>query len=149
VHFIANEGKQGLTSLHGPSEVAEDVRELCAIEAYGKGDKFMDYILCRNKDIQSADWERCTGANGIRAKTIAQCAAKEGPSLLAKDAKLAQGLGITASPTWVVNNRYRFSGVDAATVQTNLCAHNPRLAGCPRSVAAATTGAPAVGTSAK
>ncbi len=45
--------------------------------------------------------------------------------------------GIGASPTWLANNKYKFSGIDAQTIKTNLCAHNPKLAGCDATLSAA------------
>ena len=42
----------------------------------------------------------------------------------------SKALGIGASPTWLANNKYKFSGIDAQTIKTNLCQHNAKMAGC-------------------
>jgi hypothetical protein len=36
---------------------------------------------------------------------------------------------MAASPTWLANNKFKFSGVDPETIKSNLCAHN-KLKGC-------------------
>lgn len=133
VHFIGNgDAKSGLKSMHGDAEVAEDLREACAAKYYAKNAKFMDYVLCRNKDIRSADWESCaTDKTGIDAQKIKKCSeGDEGKQLLEKEFALASSLAIGASPTWVANQRFKFSGIDAETVRKSLCDHNKDLKGC-------------------
>jgi hypothetical protein len=131
IHFIAGERDGELVSMHGPAEVAEDIREICAIKHYPDKHKYMDYILCRNKEIQSADWKKCTGDNGIKAEVIERCASgEEGKRLLAEDIKIAMGMKIGGSPTWLVNNRHSFNAITAAAIQSNFCTHNPGLKGC-------------------
>jgi hypothetical protein len=131
VHYIANgSAKAGFQSLHGPAEVAEDLRELCAIERYGKDTKFMSYVLCRNKDIRSTDWEQCA-TGGIDAKAIKACAeGDEGKRLLEASLTRSNALAVNASPTWLANGKFKFSGVDAETIKKNVCAHNAGLKGC-------------------
>jgi predicted DsbA family dithiol-disulfide isomerase len=132
VHFIGNgDAKAGLTSMHGQGEVDEDIREACAIEHYGKDFKFMDYVLCRNKNIKDANWQSCTGGTtGIDTAKMDSCfSGDEGKGLLEKSFKYSQASGMSASPTWLVNGKYKFSGIDAETIKTNVCKYN-KLAGC-------------------
>ena len=138
VNYIGSgTAKSGFQSLHGQGEVDENIRELCAIKKYGKKTKFMDYVLCRNKEIRSADWEKCA-VNGIDAKTIKACAeGDEGKKLLEENFKLANAMGIGSSPTWLANGKYKFAGIDANTIKTNLCSHNPTLKGCDKTLSAA------------
>lgn len=132
VHFIGSGDVSALQSMHGQPEVDEDIREICAINKYGKDLKFMDYVWCRNKDIRSASWESCTGGTtGIDTEVMRACSeGDEGKKLLAASFAQAQSVGIGASPTWLANNRYKFSGIDPETIKTNLCAHNKDLKGC-------------------
>ena len=141
VHYIANgTAASGFTSLHGQGEVDENVRELCAMKSYGKSYKFMDYVLCRNKAITSTNWEGCA-ANGIDAKAIKKCAeGDEGKKLHEEDIKLANSLGIGSSPTWIANGKFKFSGIDAETVRSNLCQHNKDLKGCENKLTGNTAG---------
>ena len=143
VNYIANgTAKTGFQSLHGPAEVDEDIRELCAIKKYGKSAQYMDYVLCRNKEIRSTAWEKCA-VNGIDAKAIKACAeGEEGKKLLETSLSLANSLHIGASPTWLANGRHKFSGIDAETIKKNLCAHNPTLKGCDKTLSTATNGTP-------
>lgn len=132
VHYIGDGDASGLTSMHGAGEVAEDIREECAIKHYGKSNKYMDYVWCRNKSIRDANWESCTGGStGIDTDVIKKCSeGDEGKQLVAKSFADSKALGIAASPTWLANNKYKFSGIDAQTIKTNLCSHNAKLAGC-------------------
>jgi protein-disulfide isomerase len=131
IHFIADgNAKDGFKGLHGQPEVDENIRELCAIKYYGKDYKYMNYISCRNKDIRSADYEKC-GGNGIDIKKIKACfEGDEGKKLLEADLKMAKDMGVGGSPTWLANNKYKFSGIDAETVKSNLCKYNKDLKGC-------------------
>lgn len=131
IHYIASQvGPGKFRSMHGPTEVAEDKRELCAKKYYARNYKYLDYILCRNKNIRGNDWKKCA-TNGIKAAVIEKCSTSaEGTKLLAADLKIAQSLGIGASPTWMANNKYKFSGLAAEQVKSNLCAHNKGLKGC-------------------
>lgn len=130
IHFIGDGNADKLTSMHGQSEVDEDIREICAINAYGKGNKYMDYILCRNKNIRDKNWESCaTKENGIDAAAIKTCFEGNGKKLLETSFGYAKGLGIGASPTWLANGKHKFSGIDAETIKTEFCKHN-KLPGC-------------------
>jgi predicted DsbA family dithiol-disulfide isomerase len=131
INFIGDGDESKLTSMHGQAEVDEDLREICAIHHYPEKHKFMDYILCRNKNIKSPDWESCTGGDtGFDTEVIRKCSeGDEGKKLLAESFAYSKSLGIGASPTWLANGRYKFSGVDPETIKTNVCSHN-ELAGC-------------------
>jgi 2-hydroxychromene-2-carboxylate isomerase len=146
VNYIASgNAKAGFQSMHGAGEVDEDLRELCVIKKYAKDQKFMDYVLCRNKEIRSGDWEKCA-TNGIDAKAIKACATgDEGKKLLEENLGHATALGIGASPTWLANGKFKFSGIDAETIRKNVCAHNPTLKGCDKTLSATTNGTPAGG----
>lgn len=145
VHFIGTSDKTtGLASMHGPGEVAEDKRQICAIQHYGAKLKFLDYIWCRNKDIKSSSWEACTGAaTGIDASVLRKCSeGTEGAELLEKSFAYSQASGVRGSPTWLVNGKFKFNGIDAATVEKNLCDHNA-LAMCKKLPASGAVAAPA------
>jgi hypothetical protein len=130
VHYIGDRGDDGkLSSMHGPAEVAENIRQLCARKHYPKQDRYLKYVWCRSKDYSSESWQSCA-KDGIAAKVIDACVNKEGEGLLAADMKVAQKLRISASPTWLANNRHKFNGITADGIKTELCKHNAGLAGC-------------------
>jgi len=130
VNYIATAKGDGFESMHGQAEVDEDIRELCAIKKYGKSHKYMDYILCRNKKMGTASWEECTGGNGIDAKVIEKCFAGEGKDLLRENLKVAEGLGINSSPTWLANSKFPFPGPSPDDIKTQMCKHNKDLPNC-------------------
>jgi predicted DsbA family dithiol-disulfide isomerase len=131
IHYIGDGDTKALTSMHGAGEVDEDVREACAIKHYSKGLKYMDYIWCRDKSIRDANWQSCTGGTtGIDTDVIKKCfEGDEGKQLVAASFADSKAAGMGASPTWLANNKFKFSGIDPETIKTNLCAHN-KLAGC-------------------
>jgi protein-disulfide isomerase len=136
VHFIADaqydESKKltGFNSLHGQAEVDEDIRELCAKKHYPRAYKWMDYIWCRNKEIRSAEWKGCA-KDGIDAAVIEKCSTgDEGKKLLEEDVKLAKELEISGSPSWLANNKFKFSGIAADGIKSSFCEHNKGVEGC-------------------
>ena len=134
IHYIAEgTAADGFRSLHGQPEVDENIRALCAIKSSGRSQRFMDYILCRNKNVRDPAWEGCaTGA--ISAVALRRCVEREGAKLHEDDIAIANALGIGASPTWVVNGRHTFSGIDAETIRRNFCEHNAGTAGCEKTL---------------
>ena len=82
--------------------------------------------------IKSENWKECAGSNGIDAGAIEKCFANEGKQLLRENIKIAEGLGIGASPSWLANNKVQFSGLSAEEIKTQLCKANPSLKNCDR-----------------
>ena len=100
----------------------------------------MDYVWCRNQDITS-DYNACA----TDFPKIESCASgNEGKRLLSDNIKLGNELSIGASPTWMVNNKYTFNGIDAETVRSNFCEHND-VDGCDNSLSGQAAAAPASG----
>jgi protein-disulfide isomerase len=132
VHYIATENGDGtFQSLHGAWEVDENIRELCAFKLGGM-QKGMEYAWCRNPNIRDAAGAKdcATKAKLDVAKWDACSTGAEGKKLLSDDAKIGNGLGISASPTWLANNKAKFSGVDAERIKQSLCQSNKDLKGC-------------------
>jgi hypothetical protein len=131
IHYIGDGDAKALSSMHGAGEVDEDVREACAIKHYAKDLKYMDYIWCRNKNIRDAAWQSCTGGStGIDTEVMKKCSeGDEGKNLVAASFADSKATGMSASPTWLANNKFKFSGIDPETIKSNLCQHN-KLKGC-------------------
>ncbi len=131
VNYIATETGDGkFNALHGQPEVDENIRQLCAIKHYPKNFKYMDYIWCRNPDIRSAEWQKCA-VNGIDAKVIEKCSTgDEGKKLHSENIKIANSLEIGASPTWLANNKNKFSGIAPEDIKKQFCQYNPGKKGC-------------------
>lgn len=126
VHYIADEVNGVFNSLHGQGEVDEDIRQLCIKKYYP--DTFMNYIWCRNANIQ-ADWKTCIA--GFDLSKIETCSTgSEGKALLSDDIKIATGLKISASPTFLSNNRVPFNAISPEDIKTSICGQNSGLVGC-------------------
>jgi 2-hydroxychromene-2-carboxylate isomerase/glutaredoxin len=143
VHYIADEvpaGKKcrrnkdphkGFCALHGKSEVDENMRQLCAKKYYRAGNKYLDYIWCRNKNYRSNEWKGCAKEAGLDAAKIEKCAeGPEGIKLHSASSKIAKTLGVSGSPTWLANNRFKFSGIAANAIKQNICTRNKDLTNC-------------------
>ncbi len=101
VDYIGSEAAGGeFTSLHGQPEVDENIRQLCVMKHYPENYKYMSYITCRDKSIQSTNWEPCARDNGMDAAKIKACAqGSEGKGLLSASFKAASAAGARGSPT--------------------------------------------------
>jgi len=130
VHFIGNVQGDNLASMHGPSEVDDDIREACAIAHYGEKHQFMDFLACRSKNLRDADWKPCAKEAGLDEKVMQDCIDGEGKDLVKKSFALAQSLNIGASPTFLSNNKREVNAIDAATLQKQYCTDNPDVEGC-------------------
>ena len=89
-------------SLHGYPEVAENIRQLLIAEAYP--DRYLDYILCRGKQLDKS-WEACAEKLGMDVAKIQRLFdAPEAEQLFRENIKRAAELNIKASPTLLVDN---------------------------------------------
>ncbi len=98
-------------SMHGISELNEDVRQLC-IWKYEK-DKFWDYVSGINANCSISEIETCWKEQaekaGIDAEKIEQCFNEEALELLAAEKELNNQYGVSGSPTVLINET-RYSG---------------------------------------
>jgi len=120
-----------MAQMHGPEEVDDDLRAVCAIHHYGANMKYLDFLVCRAKSYEDGNWEACTGAGtGFDAGVIEKCAdGPEGRQLLEKSFAYSDNLGIYATPTWLVNGTHKFAGIDEATIKAHYCEYNA-VPGC-------------------
>ena len=117
IHYIGDakaDGKGGwdFNSLHGPAEAEENARQLFVAKTFP--DKFNAYLNERNKEITSADWQKAAKAAGLDADKIA-AGREEGRRLLALDFASSGALGMTTSPSFVVNGRRFLVGLGELT----------------------------------
>ncbi len=134
LNYIGQERDGKLTSMHGQPEVDENLRQLCAQKHYPKNYKFMDYVLCRNKDYRNNAWESCA-VDGIKADVIKKCAeGDEGKALLSASYKKAASLQIGGSPNWLLNNRHDMKSRNPQGIKTEFCAKNDGTTGCEKTL---------------
>ncbi|MBW2731783.1 MAG: hypothetical protein JRH20_05275 [Deltaproteobacteria bacterium] len=133
VHYIATKDpkqKSGFKALHGDNEVYENMRQLCAKKYYKRGNKYLNYLWCRSKNYRSNEWKGCA-KDGISAAVIEKCMnSGEGAKLHGEDIKIGQQLGVSGSPTWLANNRFKFSGIAPNDIKKNVCKHNAGMKNC-------------------
>ncbi|MCB9556681.1 MAG: DsbA family protein [Deltaproteobacteria bacterium] len=131
VHYIASKTDKGFNALHGQPEVDENIRQLCAKKYHAKNNKYLDYLWCRNKNYRSNEWKACAKESGMNLAKMEKCATgPEGAKLLEEDIKIAEALEVSGSPTWLANNRFKFSGIDAERIKSSICERNPKLPNC-------------------
>jgi len=121
VNYIADWKGGEFTSLHGIKEVEEDIRQLCAIKHYPTDYKYMDYIRCRGKSMNSP-WEKCSDEQRFNSDIIRECSeGEEGANLLRQSIKASNEAQAAVSPTIVINGgRYNF-GRTEKDVMKALC----------------------------
>ncbi|QLJ53174.1 MAG: hypothetical protein Sv326_0999 [Candidatus Fermentimicrarchaeum limneticum] len=147
LYFIAGENADGsFTSLHGANEVAEDLRQVCIMEYYPA--KIMNYTRCIAANYSNAGsiWQNCASSNSIDSTKISNCSTgNEGKALLSENIKLGESLGIGSSPTMMLNNNTLFSTIYADQIKQVICAYDPELNGCNKTLSGAGSTTPSGG----
>jgi len=98
-------------SMHGLSEIKEDVRQLCLWKY--QPEKWWDYVekidnTCRLDDIDTC-WEKVAKEVGVNIKKIKKCFNQEAKDLLAEELKLNKKYGVRGSPQVFINDK-EYSG---------------------------------------
>ncbi|MBU1221038.1 thioredoxin domain-containing protein [Myxococcota bacterium] len=129
VNYIVDHQNGKFRSLHGQPEVDENIRQLCAIKNYGKDYKYMEYLACRSKDYNNANWKACA-VKGIDPVVMEKCIKDEGTKLLVENSEKAKTFEVQGSPTWIANGKFKFQGITAEHVRVGYCKSNPKAKGC-------------------
>ena len=120
VHYIATvqgDTLDSISSLHGPTEAVEDVRQLCIMQNYDQT-TFWNYVMGLNancvslyNDATAYDdcWKNIASQNGIDADQMETCVNSDGVDLIATDSQLASLNQVSGSPTLIING-VRYSG---------------------------------------
>jgi len=157
-HFVIYSKNEGYTypdycidenanycSMHGISELREDVRQLC-IWKYAP-EKFWPYvekIYNGNCNIQNIDtcWKEQASAVGIDTAKIETCFANEALSLLEEEVKLNNKYGVQGSPTVFINETEYEGGRASENYKTAICsAFNTAPSECSQSLSNTSSGA--------
>lgn len=132
LYFIANENGENFSSLHGQPEVDEDIRQMCIIDQ--ASEKLIDYLSCVDEDISNVDtkWEQCATDAGINPTNVKDCVESgKGADLLRENIKVANTLGVSGSPGFLINNQVLAGGLrDSEQIKQMICGENPGLSGC-------------------
>lgn len=117
IHYIGEavkdeKGAWGFSSLHGQPEWEENARQIFIAGKFP--DKFNAYLLERNNAITSPDWEKAAKAAGIDAAAVT-AGLEESKELLAANFAATGALGITTSPSFMVDGRTFMVGLGELT----------------------------------
>lgn len=110
-YYILGKDNNGeLQSLHGPSEVEEDLRQICIREKLGGLKKWEPYFACFSENIfkkkgsaDAKDWKYCAEQIKIDPAALDACVKNDGKALAEKDIKMSEKYRAQASPTTVYN----------------------------------------------
>lgn len=112
LRFIANEKEKSegkaasalqFSSLHGETEVMEDLRQMVIAELYPN--QFFDYLLCRAGHLQEA-WIKCAKKVGLDIGRIArEIETEQTKQRFLEHVRRTEELGIKGSPTLVIDGR--------------------------------------------
>jgi hypothetical protein len=113
VHFIgdANKNEKGepeFASLHGEAEWQENARQLFIARRYPE--KFRAYLAERNREFSSPEWQKAALAAGVDAEAVS-AGFDEAKVLLAADFSASSALGMSTSPSFVLDGRTLLVGV--------------------------------------
>lgn len=131
VRYMVGVDEQGnLVSNNGPKEIEENEVQLLVQKYYP--DRWFDYVACRSlQQVIETDRKACALSTGVDLKVIYEALKSgEGERLLVEDETLAVQLGLRSVPTWLINNRYIFAGLDYNEIVTRFCRYNPDVKFC-------------------
>ena len=107
VHFIGDakkdeKGAWVFSSLHGQPEWEENARQIYISKKFPG--KFRAYLAERNKEYSSPEWKKAAAAAKVDAEDVEKNF-EEAKNMLAEDFAVTSALGISTSPSFVVDGR--------------------------------------------
>mmetsp|Transcript_32075 Transcript_32075/g.92151 ORF Transcript_32075/g.92151 Transcript_32075/m.92151 type:complete len:218 (+) Transcript_32075:118-771(+) len=115
--------------MHGPSECAGDIQQLCAQAEAGSVSQLIDFVLCQSQDRQKIpdNGEECIAHAGYNAERMDTCIhGNKGMDMLKKSFGVSQSRGIGLSCTVSVNGE-EFCAHDGDWVECSACdAHDDK-----------------------
>ena len=135
IYYIADEvkspdGKLAFNSLHGEEEWKEDARQVYIADKYP--DKFFNYILERNKNYRETNWQQAAEKAGLNPQEIEKNF-ELAKKMLSENIKKGNSLGITTSPSFIVDKAYLIVGLSELKKMDdykNINVSNPTSQGC-------------------
>jgi hypothetical protein len=123
-HYIVGGSPGGWTSLHGETELNQDVRELCVWNYYDH-QTWWDFVSdineqCTNSNVDTC-WSGVAQGVGIDVDQIDTCLANEIDTILMAETLLTTSYSITGSPTILINGEKYLGQRTPDDLKTALC----------------------------
>lgn len=157
VRYIGSVSGNTITAMHGDAEAQENLRQICIREEQSA--KYWSYVACQMK--AGGTEKSCEQSTGVDSAKLNSCISdtKKGVAYAKEDFTLANGYGVSGSPTLILNgteiSESSYGGRSADGVKSMACAGfnlQPSLCSTPLntaeaaasfSVAYSTSGVPA------
>ncbi len=132
-YYILDRDEKGkLTSMHGQTEVDEDLRGICIREKFGRS-KWLSYMNCFSREIFSKrnapdakEWKYCAIQAEMNPDDIETCFKNEADKLAEKDMRLSATYSANGSPTAVYNCSKQIVGaIPYKDIKTQICKQIP------------------------
>jgi predicted DsbA family dithiol-disulfide isomerase/thiol-disulfide isomerase/thioredoxin len=124
IYFIADLDKDKIVSMHGDSEVEENMRQLIINKYFPN--KLWNYLKIRNPAITADNWQSSIMALGLNPDEIKKMVDTEGKQLLKENIKKAKELKAQASPTIYINDKLHEGKSDVVSLISALCKNSPK-----------------------
>ena len=115
--------EQKYCSMHGISEVNQDIRELC-VQKYQK-DKLWNFVdnINNKTTVQNVDaeWQTIASSAKINVSKIKQCQKSEAVALLAQETALNEQYNVQGSPELIINGTAYQGSRGAEAYKTAIC----------------------------
>jgi len=122
VRYIGDVSQGTVVSMHGPTEAAENLRQICIREE--QADKYWEYVSCT---LSSQSSGTCVIRSGVDNTTLTSCINdnSRGIAYAQEDFSLSHTFGVTGSPTLILNNvtvrEFDFGGRTPEAIKSLLC----------------------------
>jgi len=122
VRYIGEITNGTVQSMHGSTEAAENLRQICIREE--QPDLYWNYVSCF---LNSTSSESCLKSTGVNMTKLSECTsdATRGLRYAQADFNLSDSYGVTGSPTLVLNgvtvSEFNFGGRSPDAVKSMLC----------------------------
>ena len=122
VRYIGEVSNGTVQSMHGPTEAAENLRQICIREE--QPDRYWKYVSCF---LSSGSSDACVKGSGVDSSKLDQCTgdATRGLRYAEKDFALSDSYGVQGSPALVLNGQtvseFDFGGRTPEAVKSLLC----------------------------
>jgi len=117
LHMVGlNDGsyeEPNLKAIHGASELAGEKLELCARQHYARDYQYVKFISCMDRNVSQIPLlaSQCASEAAMDIDLLVSCANGNGEQLVAASYGYSSWMGITTTPSFVLNRRKKVAGM--------------------------------------